>query len=245
MRNRAPHPIAATALALLASGCPEAALDGPGQCLDNPSGILFCDDRVDDNCDGEGEVCPATQPADAPPAFDCTGTPPDNVFAHASLPTNAQVAGGCVFIYQAESGAFYASVDVRDGSNPQGPMGESVGLCAYDYGARKHLFFTTAPVSECADIAYVYPDQVANQLLSNDCRKMVRNLVRDDPSFEPDIQFLPGNVDDQRARIETFSVAEVACLRINNASGAPYRPDELFVTQAEASFVENAGFVAR
>ena len=102
-------------------------------------GFVFCSDRVDDDEDGADEPCAATQPADAAPDFQCTGTPPDNVYAYAKLPTNEQVNGGCVFVYQGETGAFYASVSVVDGTNPRGPMGASTGLCSFDYSARRHL----------------------------------------------------------------------------------------------------------
>lgn len=210
--------------------------------------IAWCEDRADDDCDDVDEACPATQPADAAPAFGCgvAEDPPDNVLFWATPgdPTNEQVASSCVFVYQGASGAFYAAVSVVDGPDPTGPPGADRGLCAYDYSARKHLFFTQPRVEDCEEVAYLYPDDVANQVLSTSCRKMVRNLARDDGDFDPDIQFLPGDLDVQRARIALFSEAEIACLRINNNLGNPYRTDEIFVTQAHAPLVENLGFVA-
>jgi hypothetical protein len=76
----------------------------------------FCADRVDDNCQPDvptepcntsnpqthhycntwDEPCPATQPASAAPAWDCTGPPPANVVAYADFPGTF----GCAFVYE-------------------------------------------------------------------------------------------------------------------------------------------------
>ena len=217
-----------------------------GECTPDEDGLAFCGDRVDDDCEGGDESCPATKPADAPPDFDCdSDNVPANVLFWTDLPSNEQVESGCVFVYQGETDAFYAAVDITNGSDPQGPEGKSTGECSYDYSARRHLFFTESPTKDCDDLEYTYPDDVANQLLSNDCRKMVRNIAQSDGDFDPDIQFLPGDLDDQRKRIERFDTAEVACLRINNASGEPYRPDEVFVTQSARVLQENLAFEAQ
>lgn len=205
----------------------------------------FCADRIDDDCDGIDEGCPATQPVDAAPGFDCSGPPPSSVLAFATTAANDQVERACVFVYQGASGAFYVAVDVDDGPEPRGPQGVNTGLCQYDTSARRHVFLTTSPVEDCAPVVYTYPDQVANQLLSTDCRRMVRNIQSDDPNFFPDVQFLPGDLATQEARLARFDTAEVACLGINNLQGAPYRLDEVFVTQAHAPFVLNAGFAAQ
>lgn len=221
--------------------------DDAGLSLD-PCGdesLVFCADRVDDDCDGGDEPCPATLPSDAAPAYACDGPAPSSVLAHATLASNEQVASGCVFVYQSESGAFYAAVSVTDGPSPRGPQGASTGLCQYDTSARRHVFFTTSPVEDCATVVYTYPDQVNNQLLSTDCRRMVRNIQSNDPNFTPDIQFLPGDLAAQEARLSRFDTAEVACLGINNQSGMPYRTDEVFVTQSTGAFVSNASFQPR
>jgi len=234
-----------SALALIV-GCACGADRGgdAGTSLDacDDEGLVFCADRVDDDCDGSDEPCPATQPADAAPTYTCSGAPPSSVLASASLAANDQVASGCVFVYQGESGAFYAAVSVVDGPAPRGPQGVSAGLCQFDTSARRHLFFTSSPVDDCAPVVYTYPDQVSNQLLSTTCRRMVRNIQSNDPSFTPDIQFLPGDLTAQERRLARFDVAEVACLGINNQSGMPYRTDEVFVTQSTGAFVTNAAF---
>jgi len=247
---RTTHLSSLVVCALVASSC------ATGGRNDEDAGVLssdpcenqiddFCADRIDDDCDDIDEGCPATQPIDAAPAFDCSGTPPSSVLAFATTAANDQVERACVFVYQAASGAFYVAVDVEDGPDPRGPQGVNAGLCQYDTSARRHVFLTTSPVEDCAPVVYTYPDQIANQLLSTDCRRMVRNIQSDDPSFEPDVQFLPGDLAAQEARLARFDTAEVACLGINNLQGAPYRLDEVFVTQAHAPFVLNASFSAQ
>lgn len=214
---------------------------------DQEAPIAFCDDRVDDDCDGQDEVCPSTQPSDAAPTFTCGADEPvpSSVLAFAQLPENEQVATGCVFVYQGSSGDFFLAATVEDGAFRQGPQGQSTGLCSFDYAARKHLFLTAPPVEDCDDVVFVYPDEIDNQLLSNECRKMVRNIAVRDPDFDPAIQYLPGDEEVQRRRIARFSVAEVACVGINSTTGVPYRPDEVFVSQASAPLVENLTFEAR
>jgi hypothetical protein len=236
-------PYALTLVVTVACGT-ESGTDDAGRSLDacDDESLVFCADRVDDDCDGGDEPCPATQPADAAPAFTCNGAAPSSVLAHAVLSSNEQVESGCVFVYQSASGAFYAAVSVTDGPSPRGPQGVSAGLCQYDTSARRHVFFTTSPVEDCADVIYTYPDQVPNQLLSTECRRMVRNIQSNDPTFTPDIQFLPGDLAAQEARLARFDTAEVACLGINNQSGMPYRTDEVFVTQSTGAFVTNAAF---
>lgn len=229
----------------LATGLFVAGCTGSGNDVPEPAGaegLIFCDDRVDDDDDGDDEPCPATQPADAPVAYDCAGAPPPSVLAHVDLPSNDQVASGCVYIYQGGTGAFYAAVDIENGPEPTGPMGQSTGLCSYDRSARRHVFMTTSPLADCPDLTYVYPDMVENQLLSNGCRRMVRNIGYSDADFDPDIQFLAGDEADQRNRIDVFDTVEVACLGINNTLGAPYRTDEVYVTQSSGSWLVNPSF---
>jgi hypothetical protein len=237
-------------LATLVTGCASAGDDeesdaGAARDPCEDMSQVFCLDRVDDDCDGIDEPCPSTQPADIAPTWDCTTDAPVNVLASATFGSNAQVASGCVFVYQGETGAYYAAVDIVDGPEPRGPPGISQGRCAFDTGARKHLFFTTSPIASCDDVEYVYPEQPANQHLSNACRKMVRNIRQDDPRYDPDIQFLPGDRAAQEARMATFDVAEVACIGIIGRDGEPIREDEGFVSQASAAFTMHAGFEER
>lgn len=212
-------------------------------CADD--GLTFCHDRVDDTCDGVDEPCPSTQPADVAPLFACEDAPPSSVLAIARFPGNAQVAGGCAFVYQGESGAYFAAVSLVDGPDPRGPMGENVLRCGFDTGARKHAFMTTSPVESCPPLTYTYPEQPQNQLLSSSCRRMIRNVLQDDPRYTPDIQFLPGDRADQETRLATFDSVEVACIGIVGRDGEPIREEQDFVTQASAPFTLLSTFEER
>ncbi len=225
------------------------ACDGDGAARGGPDAgppaITFCGDRVDDDGDDRDENCPSTQPADAAPAYECDANPPDNVVAYAAFEENAQVSEGCVFVYQGETGAYYASVKVLNGQDVFGPMGESQGKCRAYTSARRHVFMTTSPVGDCPIIEFQHPDQVTNQLLSNDCRKMLRNQQFNDPGFDPDVQYLDGDLAAQRYRLAQFDTVEVACTGLNRPSGEPYANDSVFVTQATTTWTTNPDFVER
>ena len=145
-------------------------------------------------------------------------------------------------IYQGVTGAYYVAVDIEDGPSPLGPSDGPTNFCGYDFSARRHVFMTQSPSAACEDLVYQHPDQAQNQLLSNGCRKMLRNLGFGDTRFEPDIQFLDGELDAQLARLDMFDIAEVACIGINGTGGQPYRTGEIFVVQATAPWERNMGF---
>ncbi len=213
----------------------------------------FCADRRDDNCamdapddacpePGFGgptpcntadEPCPATLPASAPPAWDCTGTAPENVVASAHFTDqNDAVTSFCAYVYESTAvpGEFYVAIDVDNGTDPYGPEQK----CSSDFGARRHLYFSNLDDGACAGLRFTYPDEVDDQILSNVCRKMIRNVVRDDPDFAPDIQYFASSRAEVDAKLAVLDTAEIACVGIDNTDGVPYRATEVWVVQAEA-----------
>ncbi len=195
------------------------------------------------------EPCPATAPGAAPPSWDCEGPPPANVVAYALYDdaANAQVRRFCAFVYESPVVAdeFYAAIDVVSGPDPQGPVDPAIGsggLCSYDFNARRYLFFTDLDEGECAPVRFTHAYGFENggidfpvdqQQLSTPCRKAIRLVTRDDPAFSPDIQFFAASEDELTQKLALLETAEIACVGIDNTSGAPYRATEVFVVQAE------------
>lgn len=236
--------------------------------------VGFCEDRVDDDCtinvnddpcnDGVNahnlcqtadEPCPTTQPGSAPPNWDCTGTPPENVIAFALFEqSNNQVLRFCTFVYESTefAGEHYIAVDVDDGNEPNGPN----GLCAADYSARRHIFYSdleddAGNDTGCDGVKYIhaYPQEnptgesypVDDQKLSNTCRKAIRNIVRNpQANFEPDIQYFAASRSEALGKLAILDTAEVACVGIDNLDNEPYRPGEIWVVQA-AQEIEMTG----
>jgi len=163
--------------------------DCPGL-LNDRSFLGFCEDRVDDNCtvdvpdadcelndDGSSvqrhhlcrtgdERCPATQPGNTPPAWDCTGTPPSGVLAFAvhDDPADPEIKKFCVIVYAgAVAGESYVSFTLTNGPDFRGPDGvpDDNGtlrndVCAADYSVRKHLFFSNLDEGPCEGVRYVH-----------------------------------------------------------------------------------------
>lgn len=247
-----------------------AAVDAPGLragCDDDDDPLTstttsgFCDDRRDDDCavnvaDEEcvgvagavplacrsaDEPCPATQPADAAPDWDCTGDVPDGVVAYAAYAdeTNVAVRSFCAYVYASAvvDGDHYVAIRLVNGPTTAG----ADDACRADVAARRHLFFADLDGSSdpgaCDGVAIVHPDDVAEQLLSNRCRKMIRNVARNDPAFEPDVQYFAAGADDAAAKLAVLDTAEIACIGIDGTNGAPIRPNEVWTVQAAAPIV--------
>lgn len=196
------------------------------------------------------EPCPQTAPGASAPAWDCTGDAPANVVAFAHFTdANEQVTEFCAFVYESNvvAGEYFATVTLTSGADPQGPSDPSLGaggLCSADFFARRYLFFADVDGGACAAIRYVheYGDDnptgfdhpVDEQQLSNRCRKAIRLVTRNDTAFEPDIQFFAASEDEMRAKLDVLDTAEIGCVGIDDLTGAPYRPTEVFVVQADA-----------
>jgi hypothetical protein len=243
---------------------PDAGGNVGGDCNDadpltNQGWAGFCGDRVDDNCTVEDttdpcpesasvhnycrtgdEPCPSTQPGSAAPDWDCTGTPPDNVIAYAHFTDgNEQVVSFCTFVYEstAVAGEFYAAIKLENGTNTSGPN----NYCSADKTARRHLYYSNLDEGACPEVRYIhnynplYP--VDQQLLSNECRKMIRNTQYNDPAFDPDIQYFASSRAEADAKLAILDTAEIACVGIDNIDGDPYRVGEIWVTQASQTLV--------
>lgn len=233
---------------------------GPAACADadpltNASWVGFCADRRDDNCapdldeeacadpasfllcQTDDEPCPQTQPASAAPDWDCTGEPPGNVVAVARYEDdgNEAVRSFCAFVYESPivPGEHYAAMRLENGPRPQEPDGK----CLADQGARRHLFFSNLDEGACDGVRYRYPAELRFQVLSNACRKMIRNVARVDGTFEPDIQYFAATREEALAKLDVLETAEIACIGIDGSDGRPYRPNEVWVVQAAAPLV--------
>lgn len=213
-------------------------------CPDGPSAHNYC--RTGD------EPCPATAPASAAPAWNCEDSAPAGVIAWARYAdaSNVNVTGFCAFVYESAAipGEHYVAVQVTNGSNVRAAQPETPGRdCNADTAARRHLYFSDLDAGACPDVKYIhaYPNRaqgylgypVDDQKLSNQCRKMIRNISYNDIAFEPDIQYFAASRAEAVAKLEVLDTAEVSCIGIDNLEGEPYRPTEQFYVQAQAPLV--------
>jgi hypothetical protein len=188
-------------------------------------------------CATHDEPCPATQPASAAPAWDCTGAPPANVLAHASLGApNEQVARLCVFVYESEAfaGEHYVAVDFDNGADPRGPDDR----CATDIRWRRYLYLSDLDGGDCEGVHIAFPESIEGQPLSTGCRKFIRNIANQDGIFDPDIQYFAASRAEAEAKLAILDTAEIACLGVD--STAPYRDSDEWVVQASAPLVAAA-----
>jgi hypothetical protein len=132
-------------------------------------------------------------------------------------------------------------------------------ICAADYSVRKHLFFSNLDEGPCEGVRYVhaygfencgdhpcadgeetlgYEYPVDEQPLSNSCRKMVKmvpSLSADNtPTARPLVNYFAGSDAELVQKLSILETVEIACVGIDNPTGAPYRPAEIFGTQASA-----------
>lgn len=203
-------------------------------------------------CNTGDEACPSTQPGSAPPAWDCLGTPPSNVVAfgyHADA-NNPNVVELCVFVYESEAapGEHYVAYSLVDGPSPFGPPSPPVNPaadCNADRFARRHLFLSDLDGGACDGVTYIhaYPQEnptgelypVDDQKLSNDCRKMMKNISFGGSGFTPEVQYFAASRGEALAKLAVLDTAEVACIGIDNIDNEPYRATERWYVQAVAS----------
>ena len=192
-----------------------------------------CGDWVDDNCDEADEVCPQTQRVDAidDPDWDCTGTPPDNVFAWARFDDGQGYfeAGGCVYVFEGFGQMFYAKpVIARASDDPscaelQGCTCPSLGGWP-SYDRRLYAFTTDAGADPCPEI--VLDDAVRpggmrweEQPVSNHCRKYLYMLHLNPQAYS----YVSSSALALRDRLERFGQLEIACVADTPHQNLPYQ----------------------
>lgn len=200
----------------------------------NEGRLGVCEDYVDDNCDGMDEACPTTNPADVEvPSWDCTGTAPANVYAHATFSTaTGGIESGCFVFFEGLTDEFYVTQVGLGRTDPV--CAESISGCtcpgspSYD---RRIYAFTRQDIAdaECPEI--VLQDQPGSdgggsgdgsvnleQPVSNECRKYLYQMHFYDMEYS-----YVGNLANLEDRVKLFPIVEITCtpieLIIGNISG--------------------------
>ncbi len=183
-----------------------------------------CNDFVDDDCDGEDEACPTSQPDQmSVPSWDCTGQPPANVYAWASFADGAGYLqdGGCFVFFEGKKDVFYSqrvniSPASADCNARTGCVCPSLnGWPSYD--RRLYAFTTSGDPSECEEIALV--DHAGEeQPVSNACRKYLYQLHRYDIPYS----HVASSLATLERRLTNFSTVEIACLEDAPHNNLPF-----------------------
>lgn len=171
----------------------------------HPGAAEICFDFVDDDCDGsDTDDCEATtQPGVVVPSWDCVGTPPASVYAHAALGS-----GACFIFFSSGSGAMFGA-----------PLGADDVTCG-SWDQRLYAFTLAGETADCPPILTdaAFPNEIATfseaelqafntQPVSNRCRKYLHQL-RDAGAFS----YVAADRAELDERIRLFPTLEIACL---------------------------------
>jgi hypothetical protein len=182
----------------------------------HPGASEICGDNLDDDCDSVDGTCPTTNPADLDnPAWDCvTGSPPNNVYAHAVFASGGDYFddNGCFVLYEGLQDEFYVSRVNLNRKNPPANCNTSINGCtcpsldgwpSYD---RRLYAFTRADIDPCAEIRII-DHGGESQPVSNDCRKYLYQLHYYDIPYT----YFGGSLDAVQLRVALFPEVEIAC----------------------------------
>lgn len=214
----------------------------PNDPLAYPGAEGVCGDFVDDNCDDEDEDCPTTQQAGLDvPAWDCTGTPPSNVYAYARFDSGEGYFqdGGCFIFFEGLADEFYvmhtmvrastdASCDTINGCTCPSLNGWP------PYDRRMYAYTTDTDLDPCEEtylIDHAFNEQLI-QPVSNDCRRYIFQMHFYDIPYN----YVSGDLDSLRRRLEIYETLEVACIQDRPHVNLPYQ--QLLTTQIQL----NPGF---
>ena len=201
----------------------------------------ICDDYVDDDCDGEDEACPASQPDEMlVPTWDCTGAPPENVYAWAQFEDGGDhfKAGACFVFFEGKKDVFYAQ---RVGVEPLQACQDKTHGCVCpslngwkSYDRRLYAFTTRGEPGACETIALT--DHAGEeQPVSNTCRKYLYQLHRYDIPYS----HVASSLGALERRLGEFSTVEIACLEDAPHQNLP------FASLLTTSIERNEQFIKR
>ena len=196
------------------------------------SGI--CGDRLDDDCDADDEMCPATQPASTLlPGWDCDDDqPPSNVYAWAKFDLGeSTINPGCFVFFASGTDTFFVQrIGLDDTPSCTDPGG---CVCQYDggqgYDQRLYAFTRSDEAESCEAIQLGDGENV----VSNACRKYLYHLYDDSRGYS----FVAANQEALSERLAAFGTVEIACVKDVTFSGFPYQ------TILSAAVTLNPGFV--
>jgi len=185
-----------------------------------------CGDNVDDNCDGEDEECPASQPANLDvPDWDCQGDAPSNVYAYAMFNDGGGYLqdGGCFVFFEGAKGTFYSQKVGIAPAQTEGCDARYGCVCPSEggwpsYDRRLYALTLSGEAADCEQLELI--DHAGeDQPVSNSCRKYLYQLHRYDIPYS----YVAGSMDALTQRLENFSTVEVACLRDSPHANLPFK----------------------
>jgi hypothetical protein len=214
----------------------------PADPLAHPNAEGVCNDYVDDNCDASDETCPTTQSVGLDiPSWDCTGTPPTNVYAWARFDDGGGYYqnGGCFLFFEGLADEFYVQhTMVRASSDPSctqinGCVCPSLnGWPSYD--RRIYAYTTDLDLMPCEE-TYLNDNGNMVQPVSNDCRRYLYQMHFYDIPYN----YVSGDVSTLERRLSVYETLEVACIQDRPHANLPYQ--QLLTTNIE----RNPGFVKK
>lgn len=221
-----------------------------GDCADNDplayegsEGV--CGDLVDDSCDEADEACPTSQVAQMNvPQWDCTGTPPDNVYAWARFDDGEGYfeAGGCFVFFQGSAQGYYVQRRNITRVN-KNPSCDQLNGCVCpslnnrpSYDRRLYALTKSDTVDPCEELAL--DDRIkgdtgdAKQPVSNTCRKYLYQLH----AYEIPYSFVASTLEHLKARLGAFPTVEIACLEDSPHQWLPWASLLSFPIEVNAAF---------
>ena len=200
----------------------------------------ICNDNVDDDCDGADEDCPTSQPDQMTvPSWDCTGTPPDNVYAWAKFADGGGYFqdGGCFAFFEGKKDVFYVTRHIfRENTDPNcdkinGCVCPSLnGWPSYD---RRLYAFSLRGDAEACDPISIRDHGGEDQAVSNSCRKYLYQMHFYDIPYS----YVSSSIDALEQRLELFAKVELACAEDAPHANLPFK--SLLTTTIEY----NPGFI--
>jgi hypothetical protein len=166
-----------------------------------------CNDFVDDDCDGDDEVCPESRPDQVTvPDWDCTGDPPESVYAWARFEDGGDLLedGACFVYFEGGKDVFYST---RSGVAPANGCAGRDCVCPGGYDQRLYAFNISGAPDACDDIVHSN-SQGMDQAVSNDCRKYLYQLYEFDNAYSH-VATTTAALD---LRLASFPTVEVACV---------------------------------
>lgn len=201
----------------------------------------ICGDWVDDDCDGKDETCPTSKPAQTNvPNWDCTGTPPDNVYAWARFDDGKGFfkPGGCFVFFEGAKSVYYAQrVGIERVTECTSPTGCTCPTLpgSSNYDRRMYAFTRRSDTPDCPKITLddkkINGQRWETQPVSNSCRKYLYQMHGYDIAYS----HIASSLADLETRLTEYDVVELSCLEDILAPGTSLPHTDLVQMNIEKS----------
>lgn len=210
----------------------------------NPAATEICGDNYDDDCDNLDADCPTTQSASLDlPNWDCSGTPPDNVFAYGIFASGDGYYedGGCFVIFEGLQDEFYVQHNLVRVSQDSSCTTIAGCVCPSlngwpSYDRRLYAFTWNGDTDPACELT-IQDNGNTEQTVSTGCRKYLYQMHW--PGQEITEPYVAGSTTTLDRRLTLFPKLEVACAHDAPHQNLPFQ--QLLVTD----WVRNQGFVKK